>query len=663
MSILSRLRVRTKLVLLLGFAIMAVLSTGGVSAVIIHARMEADRVDKLRAVVESVMGTAGALNKQISPEGLTHEQAMARLRDLIHAIRFDDGDGYISVQSRNGITLIHGVSPEREGKTSSASGTDGRLISDLIADAIRDKPAGMVAYMFPKPGRVEPQRKVAYVSRFVPWDVVFLAGAYTDDLDASFHASMATLASVGGAILLLTILVAWLINRDITESLGHLRSVMNRLAAGELSIAISGQERGDEVGDMARTVRVFQDAMVKAGQLDAEQQRQRERADAEKQSALVKMAETIETETRLAMDQISARTTALADAAGAMTSSAARTGVSAESAATAAGQALATAETVASAAEELATSIREISAQVTQSTAVVGRAVAAGDETRQTIEALNEQVARIGAVADMISEIAAKTNLLALNATIEAARAGDAGKGFAVVASEVKALANQTARSTEEITRHIGEVRGATAASVAAVARIEETISEMNAIASSIAAAVEQQGAATAEIARNVSETAKAANEITGRTGEVSSEARETGQRAEAVSENTGALNIAVGELKRSVIRVVRTSTAEVDRRASKRYLVNMPCRVALGSGTHAATVADLSDGGASIQGLPQFSAGTVGTLTMDGVPSALKFVVSAYEDGRLHARFDLEPAVQAAFRGTAERLGRRIAA
>jgi methyl-accepting chemotaxis protein len=111
----------------------------------------------------------------------------------------------------------------------------------------------------------------------------------------------------------------------------------------------------------------------------------------------------------------------------------------------------------------------------------------------------------------MISEIAAKTNLLALNATIEAARAGDAGRGFAVVASEVKQLATQTARSTEEITRHIADVRAATDASVAAV---------------------EQQGAATAEIARNVGETAEAANEMTRRIGEVSAEAERSGQRS-----------------------------------------------------------------------------------------------------------------------------------
>src|SRR4029079_8456027 len=97
-----------------------------------------------------------------------------------------------------------------------------------------------------------------------------------------------------------------------------------------------------------------------------------------------------------------------------------------------------------------------------------------GSDTRNSIQTLDQQVDRIRSVADTIGEIAARTNILALNATIEAARAGDAGKGFAVVAAEVKALANQTARSTQEIAEQIHAVRGATTAAVAAVGRIEQ---------------------------------------------------------------------------------------------------------------------------------------------------------------------------------------------
>jgi methyl-accepting chemotaxis protein len=400
---------------------------------------------------------------------------------------------------------------------------------------------------------------------------ILFVGVPMSDATAFEHRIMREALAGALMIALFTGLGYFWVLRVTVRPLTNLAGIMRRIAEGTLGSTIPCVKRTDQIGEMAHALRLLRDTAARARGLEEEAEASRVQAEAAKRTALSNMADQIEAETGLALEHIRQRTTAMATTADAMSASAARTGASAESAAGAAGQALANARSVAGAAEQLSASIRKISDQMSQSAAVVSRAVAAGSETRATIEALNQEVERIGVVADMIGAIAAKTNLLALNATIEAARAGDAGKGFAVVASEVKALANQTAHSTAEIARHISQVRAATGASVAAVARIEATITEVNAIAGSIAAAVEQQDAATAEIARNVTETAGAANEMTTRSTEVSTEAGETGRQAGEVRENAAALSKAMEELRHSVVLAVRASTAPVDRGGGMR--------------------------------------------------------------------------------------------
>jgi methyl-accepting chemotaxis protein len=152
---------------------------------------------------------------------------------------------------------------------------------------------------------------------------------------------------------------------------------------------------------------------------------------------------------------------------------------------------------------------------VSESAGIATKAVAEAEQTNGQVSRLSEGAQKIGAIVDLINDIASKTNLLALNATIEAARAGEAGRGFAVVASEVKALAEQTSKATAEITGHIAGVQSATDLAAGAILGIGKTIDDINQIAATIAAAVEEQGAATEEIARNVDQAALGTTEVT----------------------------------------------------------------------------------------------------------------------------------------------------
>jgi methyl-accepting chemotaxis protein len=409
-------------------------------------------------------------------------------------------------------------------------------LTDKRGDGLQNA-AGVIASLYVK-HREEVDQLVKLANKSVQDSEVSATESETIYLRMTWAILAVTLAIAIGSAASLIAMIARPVRR--------MTDAMRSLAAKDFAVEIPARGRSDEIGQMAEAVQVFKDSMVETERLRREQEQDHRRAADEKQAALKGMADRIETQTGTGLREVGAHAAAMAATAEEMNASAVRTKNSVQNASTASAQVSVNAQTVASAAEELSASIREVSAQMTRSHEVVGRAVAAGVETRATIDTLNEQVASIGAVADMIGEIAARTNLLALNATIEAARAGDAGKGFAVVASEVKALATQTARSTREIAQHIAQVSAATRASVGAVEQIERTIGEVSTIAGCIAAAVEEQGVTTAEIARNVAETASAASEMTIRVAEVATEAEQTRNRAAEVHANATGLSTTV---------------------------------------------------------------------------------------------------------------------
>ncbi len=412
--------------------------------------------------------------------------------------------------------------------------------------------------------------------------------------------------------------------------------------------------------DVAEFIRIgAQIRMVKAkiGYAGQEREERQRLSEEERIHALQGMAETVEREAGSAVEQVVLRTGTMAQDANGMAGSAERVSVNAQNVAAAAEQALANAQTVAAAAEELAASISEIASQIAHSNTVARRAVDTGRRTQDTIQSLSNAVGRIGDVAQLIQNIANQTNLLALNATIEAARAGEAGKGFAVVAQEVKNLANQTARSTDEITRQIAEIQDVTRTAVAAVAEIGGTIGEMDEISAAIAVAMEEQSAATQEISRNVAETSNAAREVSARIALVSQDADQTGSQAVQMRQGSSAVAASIAELRRVLVRVVRTSTSDADRRRQPRYRVDEPCMVTIGGRSQAARVLDLSASGAKIGGLEGMAAAGRGTLRLDRHGAQVSFDIRDLDAGAARVAFaEVDPQL-GSFRTVVDRL------
>jgi len=380
-------------------------------------------------------------------------------------------------------------------------------------------------------------------------------GKTAADLGAATYRNATIAISVFIVIaIMIGVAAAMVINSGVARPIVLMTSLMERLAAHDLTAEVRGAERGDEIGAMARAVVVFKDGLISADRLKAEQDRTQaaERARVARVNELLAGFESVASST---MRTIASAATELDATAKSMSSTAESSNERAVAVAAAAEQAGVNVQTVASAAEEMAASIREISSRVTESSGIARAAVNEVERTNETVRGLTEAARRIGDVVGLIAGIASQTNLLALNATIEAARAGEAGKGFAVVASEVKILANQTGKATEDISTQVSAIQSVTEAAVKAIAGIGGTIGRVDEITSAVAAAVEEQGAATSEISRNAQEAATGTREVSSGTVEVTRAAGETGAAAGQVMSAASELATQAENFRREIER------------------------------------------------------------------------------------------------------------
>jgi methyl-accepting chemotaxis protein len=346
--------------------------------------------------------------------------------------------------------------------------------------------------------------------------------------------------AIGLALLCITLLTV----RSVTGPLQKLAADMGELASRNNGIEVSGTDRRDEIGAMARAVVVFRDAAVEKERLEREGEEQRARVEQERNrsaesraraaaeqaqivhslaNGLKRLAEgdltfrlqdefaeaylQVKQDFNATMDRLQETMSAIATSMREVTNACAEISASTTDLSQRTEEQAASLEETSASMEEMAATVKknaENAKEANQFAASTREIAGRGGEVVSAAVAsmakIEQSSRKISDIIGVIDEIAFQTNLLALNAAVEAARAGEAGRGFAVVAAEVRSLAQRSSQAAKDIKDLINNSSGQVQEGVelvnragAALTEIVESIKKVADIVSEIASASAEQ--------------------------------------------------------------------------------------------------------------------------------------------------------------------------